>query len=296
MLDSEGVRIDENDSGFHIRSGFGDRHYIVVGEARGNDTINRVQYDFKFMRTPDPKIHWKAMEKFQLGSRNAIGLHRDSLEYLKEFKVWIPNEHLSHLSFEVVKASMFVSGLKGPPISFENSNFLPDAFIDSLNQLGDTILLSMTASIRGADQITRQIGTSTTLIKLDGEAYAYHLDHHYFLKNYADTITLTKEQLFSDDTVKIHNPGRLYIKLPRLEEDYYFKWDNGISYSFDIPYELVKAGDGFFLHDLYGSEGKYQLKLKRSLKTKPIDLESGRYVDPHFVMKHFVITYPDPLK
>lgn len=147
------------------------------------------------------------------------------------------------------------------------------------------------------DGVTRQIGASTLLIKMDGDAYGYHRDPQYFFKNFADTIELTKEQLFSDDTMTLHNPGRLFIKLPRLEEDYYYDFDDGICYyGFDTEYTLVEAGEGFFLDEAYGIRGKFTLKLMHEEKPQTIDPNSGKYVDPHFVSKEFVFTYPDPLK
>lgn len=144
LVKQRGLRIMDRDTCFHIRSDHEDDQFVVMGELHNGDTINRTRYDFKFMPTPDPKVHWKAMENFQLGDRNAIGLHRDSLGYLKEFNVWIPNEHLSHLPFEIVNTTMYCQGWKGAPISFANSNMLPDSFIDSLANFGDTIGISMT--------------------------------------------------------------------------------------------------------------------------------------------------------
>ncbi len=298
IIDSKGVFIEDRDSCYQILKEGAGEHSVTTAFIDNGDTVFPQKYTYNFIYLPDPKIQWTAMEQFRMrdlpeGAYNTIGLHRDSLSFLKDFEVHHFNPNLPELKWEVVNGIIFISGMKGRPLTLGPGNSLPDTIIDQIKTMGDTVGISMTLSIRGEDGVTGQIGGSIRLIQLDGIAYDKHRDPWYFYHHFADTLPITQKQLFSEDTLTLHNPGRLYIKMPRLKDDYYFKWDNGIGYCYDVPYTKVEAGNGYLIVDEHMIHGDYQLLLKYDQDIHTIDIHSGLWIDPHFAKKTVRITYPE---
>lgn len=299
IVDSKGVNIEDRDSCFHIlRQGYVE-HYVVNAYLVNGETVNAQQFNYRFISLPDPKIRWTALDQFRLSGKPndkhpIIGLHKDSLAYFKSFEVHHFVPHLPELKWEVVKGTLYTQGITSAPPTFEGGNSLPDAFIDSLKIIEDTIGVSLNATIRGEDGISRQIGTSVLLVKLEGLQYELHRDPLYFYKNYSDTLQVSKKQLYSSDTLVLHNPVRLYLKLPRLKKDYFFKWDDGTSYCYDVPYTKVEAGKGYIVVDKYNSEGDYELQITYEKNPYLVDEKTGLMIDHHFIKKNFFFTYAKP--
>ena len=296
ITDSKGVDIKDRDSCYQVLYDGGQEHSVTTAYVRNGDTLFQ-QYHFKFISLPLPEIRWTAMEQFAIrdpynNTGPVIGLHKDSLAYFKDFEIhhFVPD--VPELKWEVMKGELIASGLH-TTMPFNGGNSLPDVFIDSLKKLKDTIFVTLQLTIRAEDGVFRKKSGSIMLVKMDGLAYDLHRDPSYYYHHFSDTVEITKKQLYSADSLVFHNPGRLFLKIPRLEKNYFFDWISDNQYCYYVPPLKVEAGKGFIIIDAGNTSGAREFVLTDGQAKYTWDYETGAKTCTNaFARKKIFCTYP----
>ncbi len=300
IIGSNGVEIEDRDSCYQVQYNYGDEHSVTTAYIINGDTLFPQQYNYKFISLPFPKVRWTAMEQFETrdsyndddDEHRVIALHRDSLSYLKNFEIhhYVPN--VPELKWEVIQGELVAPGMHST-VRFDGGYSLPDAFIDSLKSLKDTINIVMQLTIRSEGGSSMKKSGSVTVIKLDGLAYELHRDPLYFAHHFSDTVEITKKQLYSNDSLILHNPGALYLKIPRLEKDYFFDWISDNQYCYYVPPVKVEAGKGFVIMDAGITSGAREFILTDGKPSYTTNYETGvKTYTNAFVRKKIFCTYP----